>query len=295
MRHSIFALTLSVAALAAPAGANAQTSPQAPPAAWPAPDLQPAPSVAWPDPPAPATPPAAAPPPAASRPRAVQGAPAAPSKTAPTSTAPQGSASEAAPARSPAARRKRPARAPAAQAKSVSCAGPFASTTSHAQLEAAFGAKNVVYTQVDAPEGAKLNASVIFPNDPKRRLEVLWQDEQGRAQPSAIVITGASQWAAPGGLRLGMPLPDVERHNGKPFTLSGFGWDYGGSATDWEGGKLDQPAGSCRIGLRFALDATTTPETRGKVDGDRPFLSNDAAIRAAKPKVSEIVIGYAAR
>jgi hypothetical protein len=170
--------------------------------------------------------------------------------------------------------------------------GPFAKTASQAQLEAAFGAKNVVFTQVDGPGGTKLNASVVFPDDPKRRLEVLWHDEAARARPSAIVITGASRWLAPRGLRLGMTMAEIEKRNGKPFRLAGFGGDYGGSVSDWDGGKLDQLDGGCRMGMRFVAAAKTAPEALGKVGGDQPFSSKDAEMRAVKPHVSEIIVGY---
>jgi hypothetical protein len=174
----------------------------------------------------------------------------------------------------------------------VNCAGPFARNATHAQLEAAFGAKNVVYTQVDGPEGSKLNASVVFPEDPKRRLEVLWHDEAARARPSGIVITGASQWSAPRAVKLGLPLAEVEKRNGKPFKLSGFGTDYGGSVTDWEAGNLDKLGGVCRMGIRFSADKGAGSETLGKVSGDNSFSSKDADIRTIKPTVSEIVVGY---
>jgi hypothetical protein len=41
----------------------------------------------------------------------------------------------------------------------------------------------------------------LFPNDPKRRLEVWWSDPTARKDIHLIVIGGQSTWAAPGGFR----------------------------------------------------------------------------------------------
>jgi hypothetical protein len=144
---------------------------------------------------------------------------------------------------------------------------------------------------VDGPGGAKLNATVVFPDDPKRRLEVLWHDEPNRARPSAIVITGSSLWLAPRGLKLGMALTEVEKRNGKPFKLNGFGGDTGGNVTDWDGGKLDQ-LGACRMGVRFRADSKASPDVVGKVTTTQSFTSKDADMLAAKPRAAEIVVGY---
>mgnify|MGYP001097377928 FL=1 len=159
-------------------------------------------------------------------------------------------------------------------------------------LEKSFGAANVTFTEVPGPGASKINASVVFPDDPKKRLEVIWHDEAQRTRPSAIVITAVSQWSAPSGMRLGLPLTDVEKRNGKPFMLSGFGADYGGSVSDWQGGKRDQLGGACRMGMRFSEDSGTSAEARARVQGEQVFPSNDPGIRGVKPRVSEIIIGY---
>src|SRR5215470_2133051 len=65
----------------------------------------------------------------------------------------------------------------ASAGRAVACSGVFAKESTHVKLAAAFDAKNIVFGEVDGPDGSKLNASILFPNDPKRRLEVLWQDE----------------------------------------------------------------------------------------------------------------------
>ena len=134
-------------------------------------------------------------------------------------------------------------------------------------------------------------ASVLFPNDPKRRLEVLWNNEGSRSDTNLIVINGQSTWTGPKGLRLGLPLAALEKANGKPFKLSGFDQPNGCSVSDWEGGALDKLPGGCKVGIRLAPDVKATEAARNEVLGNE-FASNDAKMRAVKPIVAEIIFGY---
>src|SRR5215471_9468791 len=57
----------------------------------------------------------------------------------------------------------------------IACSGTFAKDSSHLKLAMFFDSKNVTFTDVEASGGIKVPASVLFPNDPKRRLEVCGQ------------------------------------------------------------------------------------------------------------------------
>src|ERR1700745_3747221 len=100
----------------------------------------------------------------------------------------------------------------------VACNGPFAKDSSHLKLAMFFDSKNVTFSDVEYG-GTKVPASVLFPHDPKRRLEVWWSNLTARKDIHLIVIGGQSTWAAPGGLRLGQTLEQVEKLNRKPFKL----------------------------------------------------------------------------
>jgi hypothetical protein len=183
------------------------------------------------------------------------------------------------------------ARKPAPGPRSVACSGVFAKDSSHLKLAQSFEAKNIEFGAVPGPEGTSLNASILYGGDPKRRLEVLWQNEAARSDVSLIVITGQSQWSAPKGLRLGLALAALEKLNGKPFRLSGFDQPDGGSVLDWQGGALAALPGGCKVGLRLAPDPKA-PQGALAAAAGKEFLSNDAAMRAAKPVIAEIVLGY---
>lgn len=175
--------------------------------------------------------------------------------------------------------------------RTIACNGVFGKDSSHLKLATRFDSRNLAFTEVDGPEGSRLMASVLFPKDPKRRLEVLWQNEASRSDTHLIVINGQSTWTAPKGLRLGLALPALEKLNGKPFRLSGFDQPNGGSAIDWDGGALDRLPGGCRLGIRLVPDAKATEAVRNDVMG-KDFASNDPKMRAAKPIIAEIIIGY---
>lgn len=149
-----------------------------------------------------------------------------------------------------------------------------------------YGAANVVQAVLPGAEGESYEASVLFPNDPARRLEVEWRDE-ARTQISEATINGeASDWRGPNGLALGQSLADVEGANGRPFQLYGFGWDYGGTSGDWSGGDF-APRESCGIRVRFSARGETAGAT-----GDRTFASDLAAMREADPRVHEITLTF---
>jgi len=170
--------------------------------------------------------------------------------------------------------------------------GVFAKDSSHLKLAQMVEAQNITYGEVDGPEGSKIMASVLYPKDPKRRLEVLWLNDASRSDLSVISINGQSTWTAPKGLKLGVPLAALEKLNGKPFKLAGFDWDGGGAVRDWMGGR------ACHLArrLRRRNEARPRPQNIGRHPqpciGDKDFMSSDPLVRAAKPAIEEITIGY---
>ena len=100
---------------------------------------------------------------------------------------------------------------------------------------------------------SKIKATILFPNDPRRRLEVIWNNDAARTDLSLVVINGQSQWSAPRGLKLGTPLAALEKINGRPFKLSGFDADGNASVLGWEGGALSSLPGGCKVGIRLDI------------------------------------------
>ncbi|HEY1542040.1 MAG TPA: hypothetical protein VGG01_06500 [Xanthobacteraceae bacterium] len=182
-------------------------------------------------------------------------------------------------------------RKPAPAANAVTCTGLFAKDSSHVKLAEFFQTQNIEYGQVAGSAGGALNATILFPKDPKRRLEVLWQNEAARSDIATIAITGQSQWKGPKGLRLGLALAALEKLNGKPFKLAGFDQPDGARALDWMGGALANLPGGCQVGLTFLPDRKAPANLVAAAAG-KEVLSSDPAVHAVKPTVSEIILGY---
>jgi hypothetical protein len=227
-------------------------------------------------------------------PRSSQSSPRTNPQTAPPSSSPAQPAAprrQAAPAAADDDAAPKPA-PPKPAANVIACNGVFAKDSTHLKLAIKYDSRNIAFGDVDGPDGSKIKASILFPSDPRRRLEVLWNNEASRSDTSIIAINGKSQWTAPKGLKLGMPLAAIEKLNGKPFKVGAFGTDGSASVLGWEGGALSSLPGGCKVGLRLAADSKAPADARNAVTGDKQFLSNDASVRAVKPSVSEILIGY---
>lgn len=170
-----------------------------------------------------------------------------------------------------------PAAAPSAFV--LSCMN-FAALTPDALVQR-YGAENVVTQTLPGVEGESYEAAVVFPDDITRRLILVW-NEAHTAPVSVSVENAGTQWRGAEGYTIGTTIGDVERINVIPFKLWGFGWDFGGWVSDWSAGVLSQNP-ICTTRVRF------TPRGEGNINamGDSEFNSNEPAIRAADPIVSE--------
>jgi hypothetical protein len=172
----------------------------------------------------------------------------------------------------------------------LGCGAPFTPDATPATLAAAFGRDNVVPETIDGPEGEQLNVTAIFPNDPERRIEVTFANEEERTGLTSVTVRDhASKWKARGGYTFGDGIEAVEAANGGPFAISGFAWDYGGYVSDWKDGLLGGK-GVCRTTVRFVPAGAGIPDS---IVGDGiSLLSSDPAVRAVAPTVSLFGISY---
>lgn len=175
-----------------------------------------------------------------------------------------------------------PVAAPQPPSFELSCAA-FSQVTA-AGLGRQYGDANVSVQTLPGPEGSEAyQATVLFADDPAKRIEIVWDDATDH--PSSVTIHGdASQWRKPDGVTLGSDMAAVEQANGGPFMLSGFDWDYGGQVSDWRGGNLSKE--SCHIGVGF------NPTTQTYPSGEAQVASSAPPMRAAHAKVTQIVLTY---
>nr|WP_295883415.1 hypothetical protein [uncultured Devosia sp.] len=174
-------------------------------------------------------------------------------------------------------------------AEEIACEGAFAIDSSEARLIELYGADNVVTGIVPGPEGSEMLATTVFPGNAKKTLQFVWWDEDALSGPSYIELPPKA--VAPGGLRAGMSLAQVEAINGEPFTLLGFGWDYGGSA-GFESGALSGLPGDCMLSLNF--DYGTAPEGVDTLPamGDKELSSDDPLLAQMQVRLGSISVGY---
>lgn len=172
--------------------------------------------------------------------------------------------------------------------------GTLDAATTRAGLEAQF-AGAVRDTVIHVGEGQFEPGTVIHPDDPQRRAEIIWQDS-ARTRPWRVQVAGdSSAWRVGPGITLGTTLDTLARLNGAPFPITGFGWDYGGTVMGWGGGALERTllGGNGRVLLRLSPRAAAPDEADVRaVQGDGVFRSSDPAMQRLAPAVRQIIVEY---
>ena len=127
-------------------------------------------------------------------------------------------------------------------------------------------------------------------------VEVFWQKPR-RGGALRLVRTRGNQgsWETPLGLRVGLDLRTIERINRRPFRLAGFGFDYAGTVTSWEGGHLEEPPSApCRVWARLSPDHPSDDVELEReylrVRGDKIFSSGHPSMQLLNPKIRVLLI-----
>jgi hypothetical protein len=164
--------------------------------------------------------------------------------------------------------------------------------SSEAELRQHYGASAVESTRIDIGEGETAAGSVLYPGDSLRRAEIVWQDSVNRRRPARMILRGErTRWKLDRGISLGTNLQELERLNGRPFVLAGFGWDYAGVISDWKGGALD----SSLAGIKLYLDpgaAQYESKPYSEVLGDRDYSSSLPPMQQLNPRVATIFVDF---
>jgi hypothetical protein len=175
---------------------------------------------------------------------------------------------------------------------SLACEGPFAKDTTHAKLVTEFGAKHVAFKDVELSSNVLTKASVVFDEDPTKRVVVFWKDEKTRSKPASISIEAPSTWTGPGGVRNGLTLKDLEKANGTGFSVTGFGGINGGVVSGLKGPFVDLP-GDCTLKIKFEPGiANPLPPRFASVTGDQSIASKNLVLRRVRPQVSQWSVNY---
>ena len=171
------------------------------------------------------------------------------------------------------------------------------------------GAENARRDTIYTVEGQFEIGTTLFKNTADQA-QILWRDTRHFARPGTVLIRPArneenallpgaagivTQWATPGGLTPGMPLAAVEKLNGKPFSLYGFEWDYGGQTTGWNGGNLAQKDNHTYLSLGFAVPDNRAAAHRKQYEsvlGDAEWMSDSPALQQLQPVVQTMTVSF---
>ncbi len=165
--------------------------------------------------------------------------------------------------------------------------GPIDRSTSYDDLASLFGEENLADIAIDLGEGESEPGTVLFP-DSEKELIVQWEVHQ--KTPMAVIVVGP-KWHTPKGLAVGTRVSSLVALNNGHFNFSGFGWDFGGMVTSWEGGALES-----EYTLREMLSITLAPRRPyvssdlESLQGNQDFSSKEAVVGRVNLRVSSITV-----
>ena len=167
------------------------------------------------------------------------------------------------------------------------------------------GEKNLVARTLQGAEGETFAGWVLFPDDPER-MATVYLDEAGM-HPSLIQVEGdvtrwqrddrsnaRPAWRRKDGVHLGMTSAELEKLNGRPFGFYGFEWDYGGTISEWHGGKLgpgSEGFGPVTLCMPDVAEGQALPDDYPS--GDSEFESDHRAMRTHPAIVCRFAISLA--
>lgn len=164
--------------------------------------------------------------------------------------------------------------------------GAIRQNSTTAQLKKIYGDANVRATKVSVGEGEMADGLVIFPGQPDE-IFIVWKTKD-REIEYVRYYNKASAWKTAEGIGIGTTAAELTRLNGGPFSITGFGWDYGGRIVDWRRGKLSK-----LMILDMRATKTLSKAYEQSVLGDKIFPSNNPVMEQKMLVVRGVYIGLA--
>jgi hypothetical protein len=178
--------------------------------------------------------------------------------------------------------------------------GPVTRATTRAELDSLFGTENVhdgSFQGGDVPEAA----TVVMTSDSSAALAITWD----REHPATIHIcfetqAGPCRWRTASGIRIGLPIRELEKLNGKGFQVSGFAQDQG-RVFSWRKGALEEDPAACgHLVVRLSPEAEAAGGELNKgesallkqLQGDKPYASSYLPLLELNTIVSGLEIDF---
>jgi hypothetical protein len=167
-----------------------------------------------------------------------------------------------------------------------------------AALIAKYGKESVTYDTIWGAEGF-FSMGTIIKTERYSHVEITWKNETTRTDVVSATLVSDQDWYADSvisgiwksnkDVKLGMPIEELQKLNGRPFTFSGFGWDYAGSVLDWQKGNLDGKGMAVQI-AEGPDTVDLTPEESAQVLGDVMVQSDNPLVKRFAPRVWSISV-----
>jgi hypothetical protein len=179
--------------------------------------------------------------------------------------------------------------------------GPITAATTRSDLDTLFGKDNVHDGSLDSSDVPEA-ATVVFGEDTSAALAVTWDRE--RASTIHICFgtqTGPCRWRTASGIRIGLPLMELQKLNGKSFQLAGYGFDGQGTVKSWRRGMLEEDPSACgHLVVRLTPGAEAEGRSLSKeesssikqLEGDKPYSSTYLPLLELNPIVSALEIQF---
>lgn len=157
--------------------------------------------------------------------------------------------------------------------------GKIDSTANLEQLENLFGEKNVTDVIEYGAEGMdSFTVTKIYKGSPKE-IVIGWKHNKLHKEiGSAECLHENAPYYTSDSLKVGSTLQKLLEVNGKPIKFYGTGWDYGGTITSYNKGKLD--------GANIFFQLTDKPGMSEKLMGDQELNTDMPLVKSNLKKVA---------
>ncbi|MGL5891284.1 MAG: hypothetical protein ACRC3B_15450 [Bacteroidia bacterium] len=170
---------------------------------------------------------------------------------------------------------------------------------SEAELRKVFGENNLKYDTAWGPEGTNWLCTYLYQGTPDE-VQITWQNETERSGIIMLKISAGiandqpvsykGRWKVKAGVLPGITLAQLEQLNAKPFMFSGFGWDYGGGVSGWDGGKLENSGISVQLQESPLIYESMEQNELARVLGDQQVSSSEPVLDKMNVQVLEVML-----
>lgn len=162
--------------------------------------------------------------------------------------------------------------------------GNIGAGETHASLVTRLSEDQVIEDQLPLGEGEFVKGTVVYPNSNNEVL-IYWQNEDFENIRQIVIGKPGSDWHVGGSIHIGTSIEEVMKVNGRPFEMTGFDWDYGGTTLNWQGGNLHSS-------VSLVFDYTGEVSIYPFLVGDKAVSSDNSSLLKLKPRVQKIIVSF---